>query len=125
MLSLTLPFQLSQMGIYDEIGDSVFSAGMLADAENLGDKGTKSSGTFDPAWIPEFKAVIHGLILVTGDNRTTTEESLEKIKTIFSVGKADASIHQVLRLVGDVRPGALAAHEQFVPRPFCTERPFR
>jgi hypothetical protein len=105
------------MGIHDEIGDSVFNAGMLADAESLGDKGTKSSGTFDPAWIPEFKAEIHGLILVTGDNRTTVEESLTEIKNIFSLGKENATIHQVLRLVGDVRPGALSAHEQFVPCP--------
>jgi hypothetical protein len=112
------------MGNHDEIGDSVFSAGMLADAENLGDKGTKSSGTFDPAWIPEFKAEIHGVILVTGENRTTAEELLDEIKTIFSVGKENASIHQVLRLVGDVRPGALAAHEQFVPCLLNTEQRF-
>lgn len=113
------------MGFRDEIGDSVFNAGMLADAENLGDKGTKSSGAFDPEWVPEFKKEIHGVILVTGDNRTTVKERLEEIMDIFSVGEEDATIHKVLSLVGDVRPGALSAHEQFVSRHLNEDAPDR
>jgi hypothetical protein len=109
------------MGITDDIGDSVFNKGMLADAENLGDKGTKSSDAFDPQWLDEYKEEIHGVILVTGDSHKTVQGKLEEIKDIFSVGEKDATIHKVLSVVGDVRPGAVSAHEQFVSCLFNAE----
>ena len=88
---------------------------MLAGAQALGDKGTTSaSGAFDPDWLPAFKKEIHGLILVTGDCHQTVNETLSDIKKIFSVGTPEASIHEVLHLVGDVRPGKEKGHEQFV-----------
>ncbi len=98
----------SQMGIHDEIGDNVFNKGMLADAPNLGDR-------VDREWIDEFKQEIHGVFLVTGDEQTTVQEKLGAIKDIFSRGGKDATIHEVLSVVGNARPGALSAHEQFVP----------
>jgi hypothetical protein len=116
-MSLTFRVSSSQMGIRDEIGDSAFNAGMLADAEHLGDQGTSSSGKFDPDWIPKFKEEIDGVILVTGDCHTSVKEKVADIKDIFSVGEEDASIHEVLEVVGDVRPGELSAHEQFVSCP--------
>jgi hypothetical protein len=64
----------------------------------------------------EFKQEIHGLILVTGDSRTTVEGRLADIKKIFLVGEESATIHEVVTLVGDVRPGDEAGHEQFVSR---------
>jgi Dyp-type peroxidase family len=103
-----------QMGITDDIGDSVFNNGMLLDAKGLGDKGTESSGPFDPQWLDEYKEEIHGVILVTGDSHKTVKGKLEEIKDIFSVGEDDATVHEVLSVVGDVRPGKLSAHEQFV-----------
>lgn len=103
------------MGIKDDIGDTAFDAGMLADAANLGDEGTTSStGTFTPDWIPAFKNDIHGVFLVTGDRHGTVHETLHEIKKIFRVGAHHASIHEVLSLVGDVRPGKEKGHEQFV-----------
>lgn len=102
------------MGINDDIGDSVFNAGMLADAQHLGDQGSSASGKFDPDWIPEFKQEIHGLILVTAESRATVDKKLAMIKQMFSVGEKDATMHQVLSLVGDVRPGTQSGHEQFV-----------
>lgn len=89
---------------------------MLADAKNLGDKATSTSGTFDPDQVPEFKQEIHGLILVTGESRATVEARLADIKKIFLVREESATIHEVLTLVGDVRPGDEAGHEQFVSR---------
>lgn len=90
---------------------------MLADAQNLGDKGTTSaSGTFSPDWDPEFKEDIHGLILITGDSHTTVNETLAKVEKIFSVKARNASIHEVTRKIGDVRPHKEAGHEQYVPR---------
>ena len=105
------------MGINDAIGDPVFEKGMLADAPFLGDPGIKSaSGVVDPNnpdWIPAFKQDIHGMILVTGDCDKTVHEKLAEIERIFHVGAWDATIHEVLRIVGNVRPGAEKGHEQF------------
>lgn len=90
---------------------------MLAHASDLGDKGTTSaSGAFDPDWLPAFKKDIHGLIMVTGDCHETVNATLSGIKKIFAIGTPNAAIHEVLQLVGDVRPGKEAGHEQFVPR---------
>jgi Dyp-type peroxidase family len=105
---------LVKMGIKDEIGDSAFDAGMLADAQNLGDQGTTpSSGAFTPDWIPAFKHDIHGLILISGDCHATVDEKLAEIKKIFLVGTCHASIHEMLRIDGDVRPGSEKGHEHF------------
>ncbi|KAL9609257.1 MAG: hypothetical protein Q9167_005958 [Letrouitia subvulpina] len=105
---------LVKLGITDQIGDKTFNAGMLADAENLGDPGTKpSSGPFDPDWKPEFKKEIHGMILVAGDSRTTTHEKMEQVTKIFKVGEHDASIHRIFQIIGDVRPGKEQGHEHF------------
>jgi hypothetical protein len=102
-------FPSSQIGIPDEIGDPTFDKGMLKDAPALGDQ-------VDPNWIPEFTQEIHGLIMITGDCHATVEARLADIKKIFLVGEESATIHEVLSLVGDVRPGRAAGHEQFVSR---------
>lgn len=52
-----------QLGITDDIGDPAFKAGQFANAQKLGD-GKFVNGVFDPAWRPEFKGDIHGIILV-------------------------------------------------------------
>jgi hypothetical protein len=105
-------FLFSQMGLVDPdpnkdtIGDPVFSLGMFADANNLGDQVSN--------WAPAFKNDIDGLIMVTGDCHWTVKERLAEVKEIFLVGQTNAIIHQVLCVVGDVRPGREAGHEQFV-----------
>ena len=108
------------MGINDPIGDPVFEKGMLADAPNLGDQGTKSaSGVVDPNnpdWIPAFKQDIDGMIMVAGDCHATVTEKLAEIEKTFLVGGPNATIHEVIRIVGDVRPGAEKGHEQFALR---------
>lgn len=104
------------MGINDKIGDDAFDAGMLAGAAALGDPGTtSSSGAFSPNWIPAFKHDIHGVILIAGDSHKTVDEKLAQIESIFRVGAHHALIHEVYRMVGDVRPGKEKGHEQFVP----------
>ena len=104
---------LSKIGITDEIGDSAFDNGMLADAKNLGDKGTTSANKFTPDWVPAFKGDIHGMILVSGDSHATVAKKLLEVESIFHVGTHQATIHEVLRIVGDVRPGKEAGHEHF------------
>ena len=85
---------------------------MLADAPNLGDpvKGTEKT----PDWIPAFKHGVDGLILISGESRETVAEKLAEVERIFLVGSPYASIHEAIRIVGDVRPGAEKGHEQFV-----------
>ena len=96
---------------------------MLADAKNLGDPGTtSSSNTFNPNWDPEFKKDIHGVILVTGDSHVTVDEKLTQILKIFSFGSQNATIHEIKRAVGDVRPGAEKGHEQCVLFPLIRYR---
>jgi hypothetical protein len=105
-------FLFSQIGLVDPdpnkdtIGDTVFSHGMFADANHLGDQVSN--------WAPAFKNDIDGLIMVTGDCHSTVQERLAEVKKIFLVGQTNAIIHQVLSVVGDVRPGHEAGHEQFV-----------
>lgn len=102
-----------KLGITDSIGDPVFDAGMIADAQNLGDKGT-TSGTFVPDWLPAFKdGNIDGLIIISGDCHATVSQELKNIEKIFLVGTKNAAIREVLTIVGDVRPGKEKGHEHF------------
>ncbi|KAL9100162.1 MAG: hypothetical protein Q9163_004427 [Psora crenata] len=104
---------LAKMEITDDIGDTAFNAGMLADAQRLGDPGSTSSGSFNPDWIPAFKNDVHGVVIVSGDCRHRVAKQLRRIKDIFGAGTHNASIHEVLQLVGDVRPGKEKGHEHF------------
>lgn len=86
---------------------------MLADAENLGDKGTKTTSDFKPDWEFAFTQEIDGVFLVTGDSHQSVERQLTSVKSIFS-GKAGVTIHELISLKGDVRPGKESGHEQLV-----------
>jgi hypothetical protein len=105
-------FLFSQMGLVDPnpqkdtIGDPAFTDGMLRDASNIGDEVSN--------WTHEFKKDIHGLIMITGDCHSTVEARLAEVKKIFLLGETNATIHQVLSVVGDVRKGRESGHEQFV-----------
>lgn len=104
------------MGITDKLGDDAFDddGGMLARAKDLGDPGTTTGTTFSPNWIPGFKKDIHGMILVSGESHQTVAEVMKKIESIFKLEGPEASIRQVIKIVGDVRPGKEKGHEQFV-----------
>ena len=85
---------------------------MLKDAKNLGDPGTANDDT--PDWIPAFKHGVDGMILVSGECRHTVAEKLAEVERIFLVGAPSATIHEAIRIVGDVRPGTEKGHEQYV-----------
>jgi len=103
-----------QLGINDDLGDPIFTAGQLADAsknlieDGLSDPGVVTGSTTDPAWDPSFKQTIHGCILVTGDSMVTVAERLLELDTIFA-----GSYKKLLTVDGNVRPGAEAGHEHF------------
>jgi hypothetical protein len=109
---------IKQLGIDDSnlAKDENFKRGQKADAINLGDKGTGTDETnFVPKWDPALLQDIHGVILVSGDSHLTVDNMLRQIKGIFGVGSPQASIKEVKSVVGDVRPGRLHGHEQYVP----------
>ncbi|KAG9765642.1 hypothetical protein KCU73_g334, partial [Aureobasidium melanogenum] len=87
---------LKKLGMTEDIGDAVFTGGMLADAQNLGDTGSTTASRFEPDWIPEFKKQMDGVILVAGDGHRTVDQQIQHINTIFSVGGPSASIDMVL-----------------------------
>ncbi|KDQ59140.1 hypothetical protein JAAARDRAFT_57097 [Jaapia argillacea MUCL 33604] len=96
---------LVKLGVTDDIKDSAFTAGQLADAPNLQD--------VPISWDLAFKRVIHGVILVTGDSHESVDKIIQHVEALFGVHLPHATILEVLRIRGDVRPGAEKGHEHF------------
>nr|WAW38308.1 DyP-type peroxidase [Cyanosporus caesius] len=90
---------LVKTGVTDDIGDAAFTS--------------DCHGTFEPNWVPAFKNPVHGVILVSGSSRLVVEVTVLEIETILKVGCVDATVHEVLRVVADVRPGDQKGHEHF------------
>lgn len=104
-----------QLGITDNTGDTAFEAGQLNGAQALGDPGAPdASGKFVPNWIPAFKNTIHGVLIISGDSELTVAASHALVAGIFNIGALHATLHEVLTLKGNVRPGAEKGHEQSV-----------
>jgi hypothetical protein len=103
-----------QLGIKDNLGDSLFRKGQLADASDgvngLGDPGVVNGSTVDPAWEPAFKekGLPHGCILITGESQATISERLQEIET-----KLAGTVKTITQVDGNVRPGTEAGHEHF------------
>jgi len=104
---------LTELGITDDLGDSAFRGGQLADAQNLGDQGSTTGGAFTPNWIPAFKNVIHGIIIIAGDSQATIDERVTEVISILQLAPTNGTCHEVLRINGAVRPGAEKGHEHF------------
>ena len=85
---------------------------MFADAQKLGDPGTATDDT--PDWIPAFKHGVDGMILVSGECHQTVADKLAEVERILLVGSPFATVHEAIRIVGDIRPGKEKGHEQFV-----------
>ncbi|KAK0468764.1 peroxidase TAP [Armillaria novae-zelandiae] len=101
-------FGIDKLGITDAdaLDDSAFKSGQLKDAApNLGDKVGADSL---PDWDPAFKGKIDAVILIAGDSQPTVSAKLLEIRALFGL-----SIHEVTHIQGDVRPGAVSAHEHF------------
>jgi hypothetical protein len=100
------------MGIKDDLQDDAFAGGQLKDAKDLGDNGSTIGTDFIPDWEKPFLEPIHGLIFLSGDSHRTIDHKLREVERIFGVGTHHPSIHEVIRIRGDVRPGAESGHEQ-------------
>ena len=108
---------LNALGITDDLGDTFFSAGQLADAPNLGDN-------VDGDWDTAFKGSgIHGVLLIASDLQGNVDGMLANVLSLFR-----SSISEVTRLQGAARPGSKAGHERtctlsFVCIFFCGVNP--
>jgi hypothetical protein len=99
---------LNALGITDNLGDSFFSAGQLADASQLGDN---VAGNWDPA----FKGSgIHGVLLIASDRQRNVNRMLASVLSFFG-----SSISETTRLQGTARPGSEAGHERTYFFTFC------
>lgn len=92
---------LTTLGITDNLGDSLFTAGQEADASALGDPGTTN-------WVTQFVGHgIHGVILLASDTLDNINTELANIQSIFG-----DSITEVYSLQGAARPGDQQGHER-------------
>ncbi|QRV75636.1 Dyp-type peroxidase family [Ceratobasidium sp. AG-Ba] len=99
---------LDALGIKDDLGDRVFSAGQLADAGNLRDEGTTIDNTFDPKWEQAFKTRIDGVLIVAGESWVSVNKKVDDTLKTFGT-----SIRVIYNLKGSVRPGDQKGHEHF------------
>ncbi|KAK7688866.1 hypothetical protein QCA50_007555 [Cerrena zonata] len=99
-------FGITKLGIKDSIQDSSFETGQRNIAEDLGDK-------VDPNWLPAFKNEVHGVLVVAGDSEATIESTLGDIQRILGTGTDHATIKEVHRVTGNVRPPPQKGHEHF------------
>ena len=70
------------------------------------------NGQFVPDWIPAFKNPVHGVIIISGNSELTVAASHATVAGIFNIGTLRATLHEVLTLKGNVRPGDQKGHEQ-------------
>lgn len=92
---------LNTLGVTDNLGDSFFSAGQLADAPGLGDD-------VNDDWDPAFKGSgIHGVFLIASDSQGFVNDMLNNVLSYFG-----SSISETTRLQGAARPGSQAGHER-------------
>ncbi|KID84585.1 DyP [Metarhizium guizhouense ARSEF 977] len=104
--------RIQKMGITDDIKDDIFTKGMRAGAEALGNRPSTKSRGHQPDWDAMFLQEIHGLILITGERRFTINQELKIVKDILCAG-GTPSVKEIATIIGDVRPGDQSGHEHF------------
>ncbi|PIL30378.1 hypothetical protein GSI_07563 [Ganoderma sinense ZZ0214-1] len=104
---------LVKLGMNDDIGDTAFTKGQLADSKSLGDPGASGKDdTFTPDWITQFKNPIHGVIIISGDSHLSVDAAHTTVSSIFNIG-FQPTLHEALTLKGSIRPGDQKGHEHF------------
>lgn len=96
-----------QLGITDSIQDGPFEEGQLQGArDRLHDQ--------IPNWLPVFKDGVHGVLVIAGDSQDTIDATLSDVERILGLGTEQATIREVFRVTGNVRPDLQRGHEQYV-----------
>lgn len=91
---------LDALGVTDDLGDALFSAGQKASASAIGDNITN----WEPAFLNQS---IHGVFLVASDSVDNVHTQISQIRAILG-----NSISEVYRLGGAARPGDQQGHER-------------
>jgi len=92
---------LVALGVADDLGDSLFTSGQEAFANDLGDPGTVN-------WVPAFlNKQIHGVLLLASDTDFNLNNFITSITSLLQ-----GSIQEIYRLKGAARPGNQAGHER-------------
>ncbi|KAJ7201679.1 fungal peroxidase [Mycena pura] len=90
------------LGITDNLGDPLFTAGQFAGATTLGDPGTVN-------WVPQFAGTtIHGVILFASDTVANVASAHSGLIAALS-----SCATELYSLQGAARPGAEQGHEHF------------
>ncbi|KAF7335654.1 DyP-type peroxidase [Mycena venus] len=93
---------LNITGPANDLNDTVFTNGQVADASNLGDPNTTN-------WVPEFVGTnIHGVMLLASDTEASINTTLADLQS-----KLGNSITEIYSLRGAMRPNENKGHEHF------------
>ncbi|KIJ27204.1 hypothetical protein M422DRAFT_191312, partial [Sphaerobolus stellatus SS14] len=92
---------LDALGVTDDLGDVLFSAGQKANAGAIGD----NLNNWEPAFLNQS---IHGVFLVASDSVDNVHTQISQIRAILG-----NSISEVYRLGAAARPGDQQGHEHF------------
>jgi hypothetical protein len=99
--------------------DNDYTDGMKAHA--IGDKANSNiigdpikPGTNEPDWEQPFSQpdLLHGVVLVTGNDDAQVEQKLDSIKKTFQFGTSSAFVKELKTISGKVRPEPFKGHEQ-------------
>jgi hypothetical protein len=95
---------LHALGVNDNLGDSAFTAGQVADASFLGDPSPRSN------WVNAFSASsgVDGVFMISSDSTS----GLQSQSTLITQKIMSDSIRVAYTLDGSVRPGKQAGHER-------------
>lgn len=103
----------------DKPADQDFTDGMKAHA--IGTTASPSTiddpikpGTNEPAWEQPFAKpeVLHGVVLVTGNDDAHVKVKLDSIKKVFQFCTASALVKELKTISGKVRLAPFKGHEQ-------------
>ncbi|KAJ7590169.1 fungal peroxidase [Mycena floridula] len=96
---------LNTLGVTDQLGDSLFSAGQAAGAADLGDGPGAGTGNWEPAFVT---GTIHGVLILASSTTDNINSQLASLQATLG-----SSITESYRLLGEARPDDQNGHEHF------------
>jgi hypothetical protein len=93
-------------------GMKAHAVGDTANRESIGDP--VKPGTKEPDWEQPFSQpeLLHGVVLVTGNDDAQVKQKLDGIKKTLQFGTSSAFIKELKTIYGKVRPAPFKGHEQ-------------
>lgn len=93
-------------------GMKAHAIGNTASPSTIGDP--IKPGTNEPDWEQPFSQpdLLHGVVLVTGNDDAQVKQKLDSIKKTFQFGTSSAFVKELKTISGKVRPVPFKGHEQ-------------